>query len=184
MNMDRRLFFALWPDDEVRTRVDRLAAAWDGHAGRRIPRENYHITLAFLGMVNAERQACLERAAAGLAGRPFVLHLDRAGYFPRSQVLWLGAAFCPEALTVLAHDLAATVMTCGNQRADGEGFTPHLTLLRDSAPPPPDRLRVAEPVVWRVGSFCLVESILMPRGSEYRVLAEYPLAPALTPSPA
>ena len=47
---DKRLFFALWPSEEQRQllveRVDPLLAAV---AGRHVDRQNWHVTLVFIG---------------------------------------------------------------------------------------------------------------------------------------
>ena len=103
----KRLFFALWPDDALRQKLHALGEEILGNCsmrcstsaipgvvgnyrGRRIPPENLHLTLAFLGSVDAERQACLERMALAIRSPAFTLTLDQAGFWPRKGLLWAG----------------------------------------------------------------------------------------------
>lgn len=48
-----RLFFALWPPDDLRQRLDEQAHQFpvEGRA-RRVPARNLHVTLAFIGEVD------------------------------------------------------------------------------------------------------------------------------------
>ncbi len=52
-----RLFYALWPDDAARAQLAQAAAALNVHDGQRVRDENLHLTLVFLGAVDAECQA-------------------------------------------------------------------------------------------------------------------------------
>ena len=81
-----RLFFALWPTDEVRAALAQAvdASALLRDAGRRVAPAKYHITLHFLGGWPTPPDAVLERAraaAATLRCAPFHLVVERAGGF-------------------------------------------------------------------------------------------------------
>ena len=49
----QRLFFALWPDDAVRARLDQAGEELLGKRVKRVPAANLHLTLAFAGAVTA-----------------------------------------------------------------------------------------------------------------------------------
>lgn len=169
----RRLFFALWPDPATRTRLaDKVDPALAGLTGRRVPVENWHLTLAFLGASGGDRQACVEAQAEGLRGMAFTLDFDQYGYWPRPQVVWLGASACPEALENLVREMGARLQVCGVE-TDHRPFVAHLTLLRNVQVRP--RLPPSVALTWWVDSFALVESELSVGGAVYHVVRSWPL---------
>lgn len=170
----QRLFFALWPDDEVRSRLYRAARALDGVRGRPVAVGNLHITLVFLGNVGAQARACAESAAADVAGRAFTLVLDRVGAFPRARVAWLGPSHVPEALSQLAGSLSVRVAACGLE-LDRRPYHPHLTLLRKVSRAPA-AAQLDEPVLWTVREFALIESRSSAQGVEYHSLGAWDLS--------
>ena len=67
----QRLFFALWPTDELRAEIQAATSAIiHASRGRPIPARNLHVTLLFLGDVSAEKLAAVQQAGAQLAGSP------------------------------------------------------------------------------------------------------------------
>lgn len=168
-----RLFFALWPGEQVRARLQALNRVVSSRVeGRSVPLENVHITLAFLGFVDAGGRACVEQAADTIVGRPFDLVFDTIGYWRRPRVLWVGASETPSTLQKLAQDLQQALLNCPVAH-DERPYQAHLTLMRNvrHAPPP----LVVEPIDWHVDEFVLVSSRMLPRGSEYSVLRRWPL---------
>jgi 2'-5' RNA ligase len=161
----RRLFFALWPPAELQQQLYEIGGTLlhSAHA-RRLPAENLHLTLAFLGEVAPMRQACYERAADGVAGRPFTLAFERSGCFRRTGVLWVGPDETPAALAALAGALNAALEGCG-YRPDTRPLRAHLTLARRlrRCPPP----ATFAPLAWPVREFALVESRLERDGARY-----------------
>ena len=174
---NRRLFFALWPTEEVRAP---LAAAAQAHAalGRVIAARNLHVTAAFLGAVPEERVARVRESAQSVQkltfGGNFMLHLERIEFWRRSHLLCLTAERTPPELLSIVEGLRAGLLECGFELRDHETFRPHVTLVRDVARGP--AARVVAPVRWPVESFVLVESKVGQRGSQYTVLDEWPLA--------
>jgi 2'-5' RNA ligase len=168
----RRLFFALWPNPAVRTGLARASALVYAHAsGRAVPDENLHITLAFLGNVDADIATCVRQGAAGLAAEGFELVIDRAGWWKRTGILWLGPSRAPAALNRLVKGLWAALEPCGFW-PDFRDFHPHLTIAR--------RCRRAvladfEPVTWPISAFTLLESHTGQRGARYMVIESWPL---------
>lgn len=171
----RRLFFALWPDGAVREALAGLLNGEPPRTGRRVPETNLHLTLAFVGNVDAERQVCMAAAAATVAAAPFTLSLDRLGFWPRPRIVWAGATETPDALCDLVARLNTALVACGYQ-PEQRPYQAHVTLTRKAQAPP--RRRAIPPIVWTADAFCLVESVSEERGSVYRILATWPLRSA------
>ena len=169
---NRRLFFALWPTDAVRTE---LAAQVHAHAalGRPIAARNLHVTAVFLGAV-PEELVDFARAAGKLTlSGKFVMHLDRVEFWRRSNLIALTASHTPAELLTIVDGVRAGLRERGFELRDHDTFRPHVTLVRDVT----RAAAAAEvaPVLWAVESFALVESQVGQRGSEYTVLNEWPL---------
>lgn len=171
----QRLFFALWPDTGLQERLLALARAAvpERGCGRWLAAQNLHLTLAFLGYVNAAQRSCLEQAAAGLHAAPFTLVLDQLGCFRRAGILWAGSTHVPPSMRALVQGLNAGMMDCG-LIPDEREFRPHVTLarkLRRCPPPQP----IVPPLSWNVERFSLVRSNTYPDGARYEILRTWEL---------
>ena len=170
----KRLFFALWPDDETRKALAASTGAIvSASGGRAVLPRNLHITLAFLHNVETSLIPCIESAALRAAGGEFELSLSRLGYWYRSRILWLA----PEPgnagpVESLADSLWRELAQCGFT-PERRRFRPHVTLARKATAPAavPD----LPPVHWRAQSFALVQSKTGQRQSEYAVIETFPL---------
>ncbi len=167
-----RLFLALWPDEEVRAALAALAREALGKSGRRVPAENLHLTLIFLGACDPALRARLEEAATALRGEPFVLRLERLGHWPGPRVLWSAPAEVPEALRRLAADLHGAAGGAGLS-LERRPFRAHVTLARKVGGR--HRERPHRPIEWPVGEFRLVASETRPEGARYRCLRRWAL---------
>ena len=171
-----RLFFALWPDDEVRRAVTRATKALVRRAGGRpVPMANLHITLAFLGSVPATELASLKSVAEFTEAVSFELLLDRPGFFPRARSLWLGLTEPCPALMALEHELWAGLTAAGWSR-EQRPFHPHLSLARKARDVTEGA--TVKPVVWSVTAFSLIQSVTHQSGPVYQELARWPLTTA------
>jgi 2'-5' RNA ligase len=169
----QRLFLALWPDEAVRDRIATLATTLRVRGGRPVPPENWHITLAFLGGVDAKTRLSVERAAGTVRVPAFDLSLDRLGFWARpGGVLWLGASDPPAALLALAAEVLDRASGSG-VAPDRRAFHPHLTLMRRVERAA--HLDPPAPIRWPIAGFVLCESATEPRGARYRVLRRWPL---------
>jgi RNA 2',3'-cyclic 3'-phosphodiesterase len=149
-----RLFFALWPDDTTRARLDEWAGAMHAACGgRRTRMENLHQTLAFLGDVGDVRPA--EAAMDRVPPRKFMLKIDQPGYWKKNKIAWAGTAAVPEALATLVFELRTSLSKEG-VAFDEKPFAVHITLAR-SARPPRAMPRLA-PIDWPVHGYALVAS--------------------------
>lgn len=171
----RRLFLALWPDDQVRHRLARLRdEVAVRHRGKAVTTQNLHITLVFLGSTDGTRRRCAEQAARRATAPPFTLVLDELGYFSRAGVCWIGSRDTPPALTELLTALRHGLAGCGFA-IDERPYTPHVTLLRKFYSRPRLDAQLQSPVIWTVTGFHMVESVTLPRGVEYRIIDSWPL---------
>lgn len=138
-----RIFTSVNFDEETKRRLlavqDRIRK--EAGRGKFPPRENFHLTLVFLGETSEERlpeikDAIVQAASSGEKPRPaFELSFSRAGFFKRgAKELWrLDSADDPdgtERLAELQRALASELLTRGFI-IDPRPFTPHITLGRE-----------------------------------------------------
>jgi 2'-5' RNA ligase len=134
-----RCFVALWPDDAARERL----AAVGREQQRRFPHaramraENLHLTLAFIGELDAARAARVAAALDALPVAPFAWTLDAVGAFERARVLWAAGPDCAPlaALALRVRQLLDELCV----PYDRKPFVAHVTLLRDLARGAPPR---------------------------------------------
>jgi 2'-5' RNA ligase len=148
-----------------------------------------HLTLKFLGDVDAVRLEAVKEASAAAVRpfRPFDVTTGSTGFFPgpqRARVFWLGLEGDIEVLGRLQQDIDRAMSSLGFV-SENRPFTAHLTLarLRDECSGA-QRLEfagLAGPAVFKPGppvqvqSVALMRSQLTPRGAVYTRLAEFPL---------
>ncbi len=169
----KRLFFALWPEPEIRQalqRVSQLIPASDIKAVR--PR-NYHVTLVFLGNVDDATALLIRQRIGAISAKTFALSFDQLSYWRRPRVLCLSCSNALADYVNLAAALEQEVSACGLQ-IESQPYTPHITLARRARRAAEIRF---EPILWRAETFCLVESCSEPGGVVYRVLQQWPLIP-------
>jgi len=169
----RRLFFALWPDDEVRHRLLHWQTAHLGSDVRWQHRDDLHMTLHFLGAVDESRIDDLRALGGASAAASFSLLLDHVGYWRRSKVLWAAPTAIPDALLDLHRGLAVGLEAAGLPVETRE-YRPHVTLARRVQTQPADI--TMSPIIWEIRHLVLVES--RPGSAPcYRILAGWPLLP-------
>ncbi len=167
----RRLFFALWPNQAERQAVLKLQKSLTA-SGRPVTADNIHITLAFLGSVAEDPYSSLLEQAETISAEPFKLQLDQLVYWKRAGIFSLQPSELPGALMSLKIALD-TVLSIAGFSPESRRYRPHVTLFRGVTRRPPEP--GVEALDWSVESFCLVESVSIPGGVEYRVLRSWPL---------
>ena len=161
-----RLFFALWPDGATSQSLLRLQS---GVRGRKTHRDDFHITLAFLGERPADLLPALKEILAGLGRPEMTLVLDRLGYFRHNRIAWVGMGTPPPALFQL-HDTLLRELTNRSISLSAYGdFRPHITLARNADAPAEQPFA---PIAWHARRLVLAESMPAFDGARYRLLAE------------
>jgi len=189
-----RIFCAVELPDDVRARVAahiarlRAAAAdlplkisWE-----RV--EKLHLTLKFLGEIEAERREALRRAAERAAGgvERFEARLRDGGAFPprgNPRVLWLGLDDETQAIARLQERLEAE---CARENFPREArpFHPHITIARIRIPAAASARHLAKlhgemkfepPASFNVNDLVVMRSELGAGGSRYTPLSRHEL---------
>lgn len=142
--------------------------------------DNLHLTLKFLGeieaaQINSIAQACAETACQYGA---LSLQLEQLGCFPnprQPRIVWAGLAGDLAALAELQKQLEDRLAALGLTH-DIKPFRPHLTLGRIKAPPKGNQLAEAVAAYrlptlgFTVSEIVLMQSQLDPAGSIYTPL--------------
>ena len=147
-----------------------------------------HLTLKFLGNIDADKVSpiteAIARAAQGVS--PFHLELGGVGAFPnlrRPNVIWLAVKGDVERLASLQKGIDHSLVPLGFS-PESRPFTAHLTLgrLRERASAA-ERQRIGESLMtakpeevpFQVGEISLMRSTLTPSGAIYSRLSSIPL---------
>lgn len=185
----QRAFIAIELSNETKSRLAeiheqlracRSRASW-------LKPENYHLTLCFLGDINAAQQkiiADLMQPACAAVGA-FSLSLRGLGAFPSSrkpQVVWVGTHVEGEALQIL-HAAATEAALAADLQPDMKPFRPHVTLgrIREQRGVGPIRRLLHEQSAFDAGQTAvdrvsLFASQLASEGAVHTKLLEFPLA--------
>lgn len=167
-----RLFFAACPDHEARRCIAMAGRALELSEGsRRVPAENYHMTLAFAGHV-PDAQAAALRIFGPIEVPTFTVLFETYEHWPKSEVVVIAARQCPAALQELHQALRAELARQG-VKLDSQPFRPHVTIARKVAQPPV--FQAMSQFAWTVSDFQLVRSARAARGYAYTVLDRWPL---------
>jgi 2'-5' RNA ligase len=156
-----------------------------------------HLTLKFLGNVNADMTSQITEATAEAAQglSPFKLEVKELGVFPnlrRVQVIWVGVSGEVEKLLQLQKGIESSLERL-NFAPEARAFTPHLTLgrVRDQASPD-ERQKLGELIAGTkfetayalpVDSISLMRSQLTREGAIYSQLSSIKLKQPLSKNP-
>jgi 2'-5' RNA ligase len=184
-----RLFLALEIPSAVRENLAALInelravdASSSKNKARWVRAENLHVTLKFIGHVDAGKLDAIRAALAEVrSDAPVELRFRGLGFFPndrRPRVLWAGVEGSPN-LVALAGEIDARLSKLGIPR-ETRDFAPPLTLARFDPPGISEELRAAaqknvarEFGNVRTGEFHLFESKTRPTGAEYTRLSSF-----------
>lgn len=177
-----RLFVAIELPKQVKNQLADLARQLDVSRIRRVPAENIHVTLRFLGDCDYGKAKSLELLLQRAVGElpVYRLKLGALGAFPsirRARVFWIGVEE--------GYDETIDVRQRIEGRLGADGFAgenrpyhPHATLarlkvatdIRSSMDKMDKTIRRPEKAII-VREVVLFESVLKPSGAQYRCLA-------------
>jgi 2'-5' RNA ligase len=143
-------------------------------AGRIVPPENLHVTLAFLGARPADELAAIAEALREAAEDRDQPVLVPKRYRETRSVGMLVADDEEGRATAIADDLAGRLERLGVYQREKRPWLPHLTVVRfrerprlDPSVPDVGQVRLSEAAVYH--------SVLRPSGAQYVVLESVPL---------
>ncbi|MFI3198602.1 MAG: RNA 2',3'-cyclic phosphodiesterase [Methylococcaceae bacterium] len=164
-----RLFFALWPDQQIRLNLVRLNQSIEAKGFKPVQPHNLHATLVFLGSVDAASELLIKYSVRDILAKPFVLMFDQLSYWNKPKILCLTCSHTSAEVALLVTALNREVISCGLQ-IDPRPYLPHITLARHAHYLPDITI---EPIIWRAEAFVLAESCSEPSGVNYKVRQEW-----------
>ncbi len=174
-----RAFAAIFPPSEVRREALAWARGWSSDDRVRWTRpENVHLTLKFLGNVQAEALDSIRAALGEVCAQrvPFDAALAELGVFPsarHAKTLWIGIGKGSDRLRSLAADVDDALASLGFE-GEKRPYVPHLTLSRVRGRPL--NLDLPSGTVgtgFRVSRVELTESRLDAQGATYRSVGDF-----------
>lgn len=101
--------------------------------GRLTDKNNFHLTLRFIGEVNSKEYLSLKKAVDRVMNthHPFYLHLESLGSFNKRnrQIIWAGVKGETDKLHSLYQTLEEALLEEGFSKEE-RVYTPHVTLAR------------------------------------------------------
>ena len=163
----QRLFFALWPRGEFK---QKLRSAVSGitlpQQSRRVPLENLHLTVLFLGSIDEKTRFCLQALNDPISVPKFTFVLDHADYWRKPRILCLGCSEIPAPLLELVQVLRETAVNCNIGIEDRE-FQAHVTVARKVNKPETSIAVLGQSIEWPVDQLALLRSINNREGVYY-----------------
>ena len=143
----------------------RLNKTLEAKGFRTVQSDNVHVTLVFLGNVDAATEILIKSSVAAISAKPFVLTFDQLSYWSRPRILCLTCSQWVNEVETLVAKLNMEVAGFGLQ-TDNRAYKPHITLSRHAGYLPEINF---DPIEWCAESFCLVQSCSDPDGVCYQV---------------
>lgn len=183
-----RTFIAIDLSPEIKDQLEALVNSLKPAARniKWVARENYHLTLKFLGEIPEHRVEVVKSVLDEAVKRhhQFNLVMKGTGSFPpgqsRMRVIWVGVS-AEQELVILQQDIEESLIKKGFPRED-RPFSPHLTIGRARVPEGQEKLRkeLEKFSQMEFGSMMVKEitffqSILHPEGPEYKIISRHGL---------
>lgn len=162
---NKRLFFALWPDNRQRDRLrDVINSVARSVEGKATDRRNWHVTLPYIGEFDEARIPELLAVASEIEVAPFRLSFDRLEFWARPKIACLVAPTLPTELESLVSDLNAALQGLG-VLPEERVYRPHITVARNARSFVTERLTQRAVTEW--SGFELMESVSTPGNLSY-----------------
>ncbi|NVJ59541.1 MAG: RNA 2',3'-cyclic phosphodiesterase [Gammaproteobacteria bacterium] len=167
-----RLFFAIDIDDSTRQSLD----AWSQSInlnGRRVPSDNYHITLQFLGNISNHQVFDVIDTIEQPNFSPFHITFSNTGYYPKNEILFLDVEEGKEQISSIAKYINRSLQNLNFIKREKRNFHPHLTIAREAKPPVD--FNCDAPIRMLVKFISLMESITIKSGVYYETVEQWPI---------
>jgi len=169
-----RVFFALWPEELVQRALHTLAIEYQSRCdARAMHADTLHMTLLFLGEVERTYLPQLIQSASKVSVPPFGFSLERLSFWQHNRIAYAAPLLKVPVLNQLAIALQQELIAAGFPFKNYE-FNPHVTLLRHVVHT--IESQAIPPIMWRVDSFVLMESLMTDTGARYQILQKWPLS--------
>ena len=155
-----RLFIAVNFPKEIKNELESNAGYIKSHVekGNFSRRENYHITLAFLGEIEPKRVTDIKRIMERTDFGSFTLTLGKFGVFRRSggDIVWRSIEKSDPLIRL--RDTLVRSLAENGFGIDENAFRPHITLSRETFGAMPSAFPANVPVSFEVKSYELMRS--------------------------
>jgi len=174
-----RYFISITPPAGLQKRLDQILP--ESRYWRKTDRRQLHLTLRYIGDMEAALLNRVEDKLAKINIPEFTLRLREVGFFPHKgtiRVIWIGADKSPRLMEL--HGLVDKAVSEVMNRESEHSFTPHVTLARVKGRIKKDEVirvlpEIDEPFVCKVQSFQLMESRQGKAGVEHLPVRTYQL---------
>jgi 2'-5' RNA ligase len=169
-----RAFFGLSPDVNTKLAIELWRSKAFPYFDTPVPAANFHVTLAFLGLISPKQIDALCEAVNQISEIPtFDVSFNQVGYWSKPKALWLGCKETQNEHLQLAKSLSQIANSIGLQLPK-QDYIAHLTLARKCSVNPPAPL-IEPTFTWRNAEFHLYESVSGKKGVSYHIRHTWPL---------
>lgn len=176
MTASLRLFFALDLTAKDKTTLLNFQQRLSLLGGLKIPAENFHITLSFLGQVAETKIESLLDKIEAPNMRPFEVSTGDILYFEGAKTLVLSIDKGAQELKQLKRIIEKNLQRIEHFNLDKRNYQPHISLLKQLQQYPDQLPPYSMPI--KVTSFSLMASVPTKKGVGYELIEEWPLKPA------
>ena len=169
--MTKRLFLGIALDKQQTQQITELQHNFDSTV-RLVPATNLHLTLRFLGLIDADTEQQLEELISLMDKPKFSLILDKLAHWTKPKILCLTGQSKDPALSTLARNCSALASQL-NLYEDKNPFTPHITLARKAKDMPTSA--AIKPLVLTPTTLHLFHSQSTIKGVKYQILRSWSL---------
>lgn len=166
----RSLFYVLSPDAGIARALHEQAFRRAPKGARVMEADSLHLTLAFIGNVDAAQLPVIEAVGDAVQWPRLELTLDDIGVWPHNKKLYAAPTRPPAALATLATALTEGLRAAG-VTLQRPGFNPHLTLVRECSSSRTSE--AAPPLAWSVTGGHLIETNHSGVGPQFNVLRHW-----------
>jgi len=176
-----RLFVAITMPEGVRRLLSSLGATVPG--ARPVPEEQIHLTLRFIGEVEANQFHDIKERLVEIDSKPLTTAIKGVGHFPprgKPRILWAGLESAGDIM--ILRNKVNYVLRLSGVEPERRKFHPHVTLARLNNSPPErvaaflqtNALLQSPPLI--LDRISLYSSRLHPDGATHIVEGVYPLS--------